>query len=58
MGIFRIYQTAFYKGEEVTIHGYNGLTEIYSVKNKKGEIFRGIREFEITLAPRTNTDKK
>jgi hypothetical protein len=57
MGMFRIYQTVYYEGDQVTIHGYHGLDEIYSVKTKTGDIKRGIRENEISLTPPITPEK-
>lgn len=57
MAMFRIYQTVYYEGEQVTVHGYHALDEIYSVKTKTGDIKRGIRENEISLTPPISPEK-
>lgn len=56
--MFRILQTAYYNGEEVTIHGHNGLTDIYTVYNKKRDIIYKLKENELSLTPQTKNDKK
>ena len=55
--MFRILQTAYYNGEEVIIQGHNGLTDIYTVYNKKRDIIYKLRENELSLTPPTKTDK-
>jgi hypothetical protein len=55
--MFRILQTAYYLGEEVTVHGYNKLTEIYTVYNEKRDKTYMLKENELSLTP-TKTETK
>ncbi|WML53530.1 hypothetical protein RCG17_02260 [Neobacillus sp. PS3-12] len=55
--MFRILQTAYYNGEEVTVHGYNKLTKIYTVYNEKRDKTYMLKENELSLSP-AKTDTK